>query len=214
MNLKDNFVITVSRELGSGGRTVGRILAQKLGVRYCDKDLINSLKEKFGISADALEAIKGKKKSWLEIFERYPMPVPPAGAFSEHLSAYRNIDTGITQDDVFEAESEILKELASAGSCVIAGRSGFFVLEGHPNKLDVFITASLENRIARVMQKQGLSREEAEKAIKKVDDARENFVKRHTGTSRYDLRNYQLVINMDGITEEDAAALILDYIKL
>lgn len=74
------------------------------------------------------------------------------------------------------------------------------------------IQAPMENRIQRVMTKQGLSREEAEKAIKKVDKMRENYVNKYTGTSRYDTRNYDLVITMDGKTEDEVADLIVKYI--
>ena len=63
MNTKESFVITISREIGSGGRTVGKILAERLGVRYCDKDLIKALRDKFGLTAYEIEKLKGAKKS-------------------------------------------------------------------------------------------------------------------------------------------------------
>ena len=96
---------------------------------------------------------------------------------------------------------------------MIAGRSGFFVLKDHPNKLDIFITASPEHRIERVMRKQQLSREEAEAVIGKVDGMRDNYVKRYTGKTRYDARNYDLVLSMDDLSEDDAVQLILSYIR-
>jgi cytidylate kinase len=70
----------------------------------------------------------------------------------------------------------------------------------------------MEHRIQRIMRKQNLSHEEAEKIINKVDEMRENYVKKYTGTSRYDARNYDLVISSEGKTEEEVAALILQYI--
>jgi cytidylate kinase len=108
---------------------------------------------------------------------------------------------------------EILEGIAEEGSCVIAGRSGFFVLEDHPNKVDVFITASREHRVARVMHKQNLNEEQAAAVIDSVDKSRENYIKRFTGTSRYDARNYDLVINMDNLADENAAVdLILKFL--
>ena len=95
---------------------------------------------------------------------------------------------------------------------MIAGRSGFFVLKDHPNKLSVLIQASPEYRIARVMERQGLSREDAQKAIERVDKMRENYVSNFAKTSRYDTRNYDLVIKSDGKSEEEIADLILRYI--
>ncbi len=119
----------------------------------------------------------------------------------------------MTSDDIFKAESEILKGLADEGSCVIAGRSGFYVLRDRSNKLDIFITAPREARIARVMRKQELTEEQAAAVVDSVDQTRENYIKRYTGTSRYDARNYDLVINMDSLTEDEAVDLILSYIK-
>jgi cytidylate kinase len=102
--------------------------------------------------------------------------------------------------------------VAEEESCIVAGRSGFSVFANHPNHLSILIQAPLEHRIQRIMTKQELTREEAEKVIKKVDEMRENYVKKYSGTSRYDTRNYDLVINMEGKTEDEAVDLILQYI--
>jgi cytidylate kinase len=131
-------------------------------------------------------------------------------AGSQYIKEFR---ADLTTDDIHEAEVEIIKAIADEGPCVIAGRSAFFVLRDHPNKLDVFITASMEHRIARVMRKQNLTREQAVEVIDRVDKMRDNYIKRYTGKSRYDVRNYNLVLNVDDLTEEDAADLILDFIN-
>lgn len=213
MDTNGNFVITISRELGSGGRTVGRKLAEKLGVRYSDKELIHALMRKFNLTASGIEKLKGEKKNWLADVIQLVAPVPKVGMLIDGDSRYvQEYRPDLTPDDIFKAESQILREIDEHGPCVIAGRSGFFVLEERPDKIDVFITATLEHRIARVMRKQEVSREEAERIIKKVDKARDNYVKRYTGRSRYDVRNYDLVINMDGLSEDDAVDVILSYI--
>ena len=124
----------------------------------------------------------------------------------------RDVAPGVTTDDVYHLESEILKELAANQSCVIAGRSGFFILKDHPNKLDIFIRSSKSSRIARIMEKQGKNREEAEEIVDRVDRLRENYIQRYTGTSRYDSRNYDLVLNVDGLSTEEAVDIILKYL--
>jgi cytidylate kinase len=116
-------------------------------------------------------------------------------------------------DQLFEAETEILKGIAEEESCVIAGRSGFHVFNKHPNHVSILIQASLPFRLERVMRKQGLSEKEALKAINKVDQMRENYVKKHTGTSRYDTRNYDIVIKADGKTEDEIVDIIMMYLK-
>jgi cytidylate kinase len=211
--MKEPFVITISREVGSGGRTIGRKLAAKLGVRFSDKDLIAALQKKLNLTADSIEELKGKKKRWLDDFIQMVAPVPMSGMLvdgdSDYISEY---NLSLSVNDVFEAEREILNGIADEGSCVIAGRSGFFVLKGRPNKVDILITASREKRIARIMDKQNLSRQKAEEVIDSVDKARDNYVQRYTGQSRYDARNYHIVLNMDYITEDQAVAMILSYL--
>ena len=213
MKLNEPFVITISREIGSGGRTVGRKLAARLGVHYSDKQLISSLKEKFNLTVNGIEKLKGEKKNWLADFIQMVAPVPKAGMFTDADSKYiQEVRKDVSVKDVFDAEKEILNAIADQGSCVIAGRSGFFVLKDRPEKVDIFITASREKRIERVMRKQDRSREQAEALIDSVDESRENYVRRITGGSRYDIRNYDLVLNMDRLSEDEAVAMILAYL--
>lgn len=214
MNTKEPFVITISREVGSGGHTVGRILAEKLNVRYCDKQLLESLEKQFGLSAYGIEKLKGEKKNWLADFFKRVSPMPSASALELAPKYSQEFRIDVTTEDIFKAESEILKGLAQLGSCVVAGRSGFFVLKDCPNKLDVFISASMPHRIERVMRKQNLSEESAQAVIEGIDEARENYIQRFAGVSRYDARNYDLCINADGHSEEELAELILDFIGL
>ena len=115
-------------------------------------------------------------------------------------------------DDIFQTETEILKGIAADGSCVIAGRSGFHIFRDHPNHLSILIQASMDYRVSRLMKKQSISAEEARKIIDEVDKGRENYVKKYTGSSRYDTRNYQLVINVDGHSEDEIVEMILMYL--
>ncbi len=214
MNTSEQFVITISRELGSGGRTVGRKLAEALNVRYSDKELIHELMKRFNLTVSGIEKLKGEKKSWISDFIQMVAPVPKMSLLTgqkngKYMTEFR---ADVTSADIFEAESDILKAIAGEGSCVIAGRSGFFVLRDCSNKLDVFITASKEHRVERVARKQGLTTEQAAILIDKIDRDRENYIRKFAGMSRYDLRNYHLVLNMDNLTEDQAVDLILKYI--
>ena len=174
MNLNEKFVITINRELGSGGRTVGRKLAEKLNVPFYDKALINALEKKYHLTVEEIERL--------------------------------------TTDDMFKAEVEILKGIAEDESCIVAGRSGFFVFRKHPNHLSILIQASMDFRVARVARKKNITPEEATKIINKVDKMRENYVNKYTKCSRYDARNYDLVISADGKTEDEIVDIILRFI--
>ena len=210
MNKNEKFLITINRELGSGGRTVGRILAQKLGVPFYDKVLIKALEEKYNLTTEEIERLKSRNRSWWSDFKRV-LTVGEDAANSQEYYVGADADL-LTTEALFKAEKEILMGIAEEESCVIAGRSAFFILSAHPNHLSILIQASIEHRIERLMKKQDLSWQEALKIINKVDHMREEYVKNYAQTSRYDTRNYDLVINMDGKTEEQVADLILSYI--
>ena len=204
MNLNNKFVITINRELGSGGRTVGRKLAEKLGVEYYDKAVIKALQERYNLSAEDIERLKGQETSWWAEFKRKM-------TFTD--SDYELNMTGIETEEIFRAETQILKALAKDESCVIAGRSAFYIFRENPNHLSILIQASMPCRMARVAREQNMSKEEARMTIETVDRMRENYVNEYTGTSRYDTRNYHLVLNMDELTEEAAVAIIMEYIN-
>ena len=213
MNKNEKYVITINRELGSGGRTVGRKLAEKLNVAFYDKALINELKKKFKLDTEQIEKLKSGKSDWWREFINSAMYM---GQGMNEMWYYQRMTDQegylVTSSDMFKMDKEILTQVAAEDSCVIAGRNGFSVFADHPNHLSIFIQAPLEYRIQRIMGKQNLTREEAEKVIKKVDDMRESYVKKYSGTSRYDTRNYDLVVNMEGKTEDEVVELILQFI--
>ena len=206
MDKNTKFIITINRELGSGGRTVGRKLAERLEVKYYDKALIDALTKEFGLTVDEIEKYKAQKKSWWNEFNNY---YKRRTAASQPMEA----EVVLTTESMMETESRILHELAAHESCVVAGRSGFLVFREWPNHINIFIQASMENRISRLMRKQQVSRDEAVAIIENVDKGRETYIHKYADTSRYDTRNYNLVINMDDLTEDDAVDIIMCYLE-
>ena len=211
MNKNEQFVITINRELGSGGRTVGRLLAEKLGVPFFDKALIKALQEKYHLTVDNIEKLKGSKHSWWDDVVRI-LDIGSGMNGNYYLPKKADKADLLTTDEIFKTETLILQSLAAEKSCVVAGRSGFHVFRDHPNHLSILIQASMDFRAKRVARKQNITENEALKIIDEVDNMRERYVKKQTGTSRYDTRNYQLVISADGKTEEEIAEMIMQYI--
>lgn len=206
MDKNQKFVITINREVGSGGRTVGRKLAEKLNVKYYDKAIIEGLTKKFGLSVERIEEIKAEKKRWWnDISNYYKSMVEDAHLVKEAEQFFDN-------SDMFASEKRILEEIAAQESCVIAGRTGFMVFRDWPNHLNIFIQASMEHRIQRVMRRQNVSEQEACDIIEKMDATRETYIKKYENTSRYDTRNYQLVLSMDELSEDAAVDIILKFI--
>ena len=207
MNKNEKFVVTINREVGTGGRTVGRKLAEKLGVKYCDKAIVQGLTEKFGLSIERIEEIKAQKKSWWNDINNYYQTLINSATLP--MEAEVKLDNAT----MFETEKRILQELATQTSCVVAGRTGFMVFREWPNHLNIFIQASTEHRVQRIMQRQNVDEQEARDIIERMDTSRETYIQKYEDTSRYDTRNYQLVISMDELDEDDAVALIMDYIN-
>jgi len=169
------------------------------------------LHEKFHITPEEIERLKGRKHGWWAEVEHI-LKIGSGVSMEYYMPQKGDAPDMLTTDEMFKTETLILQDLAVDGSCVVAGRSGFHVFRMHPNHLSVLIQASMEHRVERVARKQNVTPEEARKIIDQVDKMRENYVKKYTGTSRYDTRNYQLVITADDKTEEEIANLIMQYI--
>jgi cytidylate kinase len=215
MNKNEKFVITLNRELGSGGRTIGRLIAERLGVPFYDKALINALEEKYGLTTDEIERMKGRSHSWWADFKR-AMNIGAelnAKQYSNYHIDAEKLPDALSTDEIFATEQEVLRGIAADESCVIAGRCGFYVFREHPNHLSILIQASMESRVARLASKRNITPEKARDIIEHVDKMRENYVNKYTGTSRYDTRNYDIVLRVDGKTEEELADIIMQYIK-
>lgn len=196
MNKNEQFVITINRELGSGGRTIGRKLAERLGVNYYDKAIIEGLTEKYGLSAEQIEQYKAEKKSWWSEMK------------DSLLGSHGDEPAKPTTASMFETERQILENIAKEESCVVAGRTGFLIFREWKNRLNIFIQASTEHRIERLISK-GRTYQDALDTIDVVDEGREEYLKKYSDRSRYDTRNYDIVLSMDHLTEDDAVETIL-----
>ena len=201
MNKNEKFVITINREVGSGGRTVGRKLAETLGVKYCDKAVIDGLTKKFGLTPERIEEIKAQKKSWWNDINNYYQTL--VNSTSQPMEAEVKLDNAT----MFETEKRIQQELAEQTSCVIAGRTGFMVFREWPNHLSVFIQASMDYRIKRIMDRQNVSMDEARSIITKIDATREAYIK------KYEDRHPQLpACHLDG--RPDRGRCRTDHLRL
>ena len=191
--LKSNFVITVSREFGSGGRYVGRLIADKLGIKLYDKDFIIKLAEKTGLSEEYIENNEQKRDKLALLNNGY----------------YSGLNNA---DDLFIQESEIIKEVAEKEACVIIGRCADFILKDKKNVIRVFISSSMEDKINRALNIYGIDEKNIEKEIKKIDKLRANHYKYYTGNNWSDASNYDLCINSDLYGVEKTADIICDLV--
>ena len=192
--LSKNIVITISREYGSGGRYVGRLIADILGIKFYDKDFIKKLAEETGLSEEYIESNEQKRNSLSNLNNGY----------------YFGLDN---RDDLFLKESELIKEVASKESCVIIGRCADFILKDEKNIVKIFIYSDMENKIKRAIEFYGMDKEKAKKEIKQIDKLRGNHYKYYTGSDWNNHSNYDICINSDTFGVEKTAELICEFIK-
>ena len=187
--LNKKVIITISREFGSGGRYVGRMVADILGIKFWDKDLVELVSQKAGMSEEYIESNE-QKRTW-----------------GSGLNAEYNND-----DRLFEAESEAIKEIASKDSCVIIGRCADYILKDEENLFKVFIYSSDEDKVARAVKYYNLDEKNAKKQIEKENKERAKHYKFYTGQEMGKIENYDLAINSDLLGVEKTAELISNIV--
>lgn len=192
--VKDHVVITVSREYGSGGRYVGRLIADKLGIKFYDKEIITKLAEVTGLSEEYIENNEQKRDASAILNNGF----------------YMGLDNA---DELFVKETELIKELAAKDSCVIIGRCADFILKDEKNVIKVFVYSGMEDKIKRATQIYGYEEEKAKKEIERIDKLRANHYKHYTDKDWKDFNNYDICINSDLLGVEKSADVICDIVK-
>jgi len=193
-----NYIITISREYGSGGRDVGRMLADELGLPLFDKEIMNMAIEKSGLPADFIEkkSESVSSKFMLNLL-RLSLNVPsvriPSGFNSYTVATYAHKKT--EEDYLFQAQSSVIKEIAGLGGCVIVGRCAGYILQDYPNHLSVFIRGKLEDRVQRTTKTYNMPEKNAIENVRKIDKHRANHYKSYTERQWGATDNYDLVIN-------------------
>ena len=193
-NLENQIIITLSREYGSGGRYIGKLVAEKLGIKLYDKEFVAKLAEETGLSSEYIENNEQKR-----------------GALETLNNGYYS---GLSNsDELFIKESELIKKVASENSCVIVGRCADFILKENKNVFKVFVYSNMENKIKRTTNIYGLDKNKAEKEINRINKLRANHYKYYTEKDWNNPENYDICINSDSLGVEKAADLICEMIN-
>lgn len=198
------FIVTISREFGSGGRLVGRQLAEKLGVPFYDRELIELAAKKSGLAPEFIARSDERASSVLAL--------GLAASASSEGGYFMQYDAP-TGDRAFFAQSAVISELAEKDSCIIVGRCAGYILRENPDCVRVMIHAPLDSRIERAKTVYGLPAKGLADKIYKADKGRANYHKHYTGDSWLDVRSYDLSINTEVMGIEgavDAIAMLLE----
>lgn len=203
------FVIAINREFGSGGREIAYKLGELLNVNVYDKAILDTLTNKFNLTVEEMQRIKASKPNWWNEFCRFYQQFGAAGQGGYTPQE----DREVTSQQIYLAETQILRDLASQESCVIIGRSGFHIFRNHPYAMRIFFIADRKARVKRVMEKFALDEDVASMRIDKIDDARDTYTQTVAGVSRYDARNYDFVFNVTQFPTDLVAQFLADNIR-
>ena len=188
-----NRIITISRQFGSGGRTVGRLVAEKLGIPCYDQELLEQLSVKSGFTPDYIQerAEYAEQGGWL------------SHALSGRLSGGMN-----NQDYIWVAQEELILELAEKGPCVIVGRCADYILKDRDDCLNVFIHADMEKRAERIVKMYGEHTDAPEKRLKDKDKRRKAYYQFYTDTEWGVAHNYHLSLDSGKLGIEKCVDII------
>ena len=180
-------VITISREYGSGGHYVGELLAKRMGLNFYDKNLINLISKKSGLSKEYVEEN------------------------SQKLASFKYIDNN--DDRIFIAEEKVIKDLAKKESCVIVGRCADYILKDNKDTIKVFLYSSSQDKVKRAVKYYNLEEDKALKEINKINSERAKHYKYYTNRDWYDFANYDIALNVDYLGVEKTAELLEQVIR-
>ena len=207
--MKENsqIVITISRQLGSGGAYIGQQLAKKMNVSYLDREIIKMAAKELSMIEEELEPRDERILSfWQSVFQ---------------LSGYSGTDIYIpprffvpTDRELFNAEAEVIKRIVKDRSAVIIGRCGSHILRTYPNHTSIFLHADIDFRKKRIEKLYNLSQEEASKMITKNDSERSRYHHMLTGKEWTDAKQYDLSIDTSKISVDNSVQLIFQYLEL
>lgn len=202
----DKYVITIARTYGSGGRTMGKMLAQELGIKYYDREILRLASDESGIS-EALFGEVDEKLKTTPLFriarKNYSGEVIPPDS-----------DDFVSNDNLFNYQAKIIKQLAAEESCVIIGRCADYLLRDWKNCIRIYCHAPLEACIKREKELSGLPDKDIIKKIQRIDKHRADYYKYYTGHEWNDANNYDMCINTASMTYEEIIEAVKVYVNI
>ena len=199
-----NKVITISRAFGSGGRTIGREVAKRLGIPCYDKELVDKVAEESGFHADFIEEAgeyAPVTNSFLFNIAVSPNPMAMMGSMS-------------MSDKLFVTQTNVIRQYAEQGPCVIIGRCADYILRDRDDCLHVFIHSDMEHRAKRIVELYGETKQTPQKRLIDKDNKRKVYYKHYTGRNWGEAQNYHLSLNSGLIGVERCVDFIVDIAKI
>jgi len=195
-----NKIITIGRELGSGGRTIGKLVSEKLGIPYYDREIIDKTAAESGLAARYVEESEQKITGGFI----YKLGMGISYGYGNEIMPLTN--------QIYITQAKVIKELADRGPCVIVGRCADYILRDYGNVLRVFVYSDMEHRIERAVNSYGMNAQTAKKEIQRSDKERARHYNFFTDEVWGDRKNYDVMLNSGNFGIETCAAIICDLI--
>ena len=206
MNREEQFVITISRQFGTGGHEIGAEIARRLGVKLLDKQILNEVAKRAPRMEEAMEKIEARNPLWRDDFTNF---------YRNYMAKaeYDGAEQDQTSHELFDAQCQIIRQIASKESCVIVGRCGFYIFKDHPNALKIFIHSTEDCRKRRIAEKYGLDLRDAAAMVVDNDYSRELYTKTFTGCEWTDARNYDISLDVRNFGLNGAVDFLMKTIE-
>ena len=199
-----NKIITITRQFGSGGREIGKKLAEAYGIPFYDNEIISRAAKDTGFAEAAFERAEDKASNSLLYSIAMGMNV-----FSSQDVGF----SGLSLDDrIFLAQSKVIRNVAKEGPCVIVGRCADYILKNQENVVNLFIRATLDFRIKRAIEVEGIPKEKSAEMVMKKDKSRANYYKNHSGERWDNVLNYDFAIRSDLCGIDGTVACLKAYL--
>lgn len=202
-----NIVVTIGRQFGSGGRELGRKLADRMAISYYDKELLSQAAKRAGVSQEFFEKAD----------ERFPKFLSGIYAFSHGmnpLNAYAGT-TSISGDSLYRAQSDFIHQLAQESSCIIVGRTADYVLRDHPNVVNIFVHAPVEECVKRITARAGdeSNADKARAKFHKINKLRASYYNFYTDKTWGAASSYHLTFDTSLLSIDNIVEVVVDYIN-
>lgn len=196
-------IFTIGRQVGSGGRLIGKIIAQRLGFEFYDSEILQMAAKESGIKDEFFEKSDERNSLWGRFTSFF---------MSDHLLPAENC---LSPQSLFKFQSDAIRQAAKQGKgAVFVGRCSDYILRDFPNRVDVFVSAKLENRVKRASHYYNVSEEEAAKKIADMETARSDYYNFYTEKTWGMASSYHICVDSTDITIEQAADVIINFAKV
>jgi cytidylate kinase len=200
--MTDKYVITIGRQLGSGGREIGQKLSARLGISFYDKELIRIASQESGIKENHFEEADEKKT-----YSLFGGLLDLRGFMPDEVYA----NYYLSSEMLFKIQSDVIRKLADLSSSLFVGRCADYILKGHPRCLSVFISADMKDRIRRVAKRQEMTESKAEEFVQKMDKKRADYYEYFSGKVWGAASSYDLCVNSSVLGIEETISFIQNF---